>query len=141
MSCVLEGAAEPDQSFRLLGSRTVAPPPPSSASPVSRQPTPEVIVDGKPKARRGGAPTISVKVSGPGVISVSGMKVKHFERRVAKAGWVWLTLSLNASGKKALMRSKNGKLRVKIKIAFTPRGGKAVTATKWFTFSRALRPR
>lgn len=135
--CVLEGAAEPDQSFRLLGSRTVTPPPPPpGAAPTPRQPIPRVIVDGRPRTGRGGTLTISVRVSGPGVLSVSGTRLKRFRRRVSKAGRVRLTLRLNASGRKALRESKNGKLRVGVRIAFTPRGGGVATVTKRVTFSR-----
>lgn len=146
IGCVLEGAAEPDQSFRLLGSKTVVTQPPSEtpgATPTADPRKPKVVVHGRAKPSGGGTAAISVSVSGPGVVSVSGRGVKALRVHVSRARKVHLTLRLNASGKRALRRSKSGRLGVKLRIAFTPRGGKAVTTTKQVTFllNRALRPR
>ena len=137
--CVLEGASEPDQSFRFRGSRTVSPPPPPAPGAALTQPKPRVIVDGKPRAGSDGTVTISIKVSGPGLVSASGKGVKGLRVHVAKAGRVRLKLKLNASGREALRKSRNGRLKVKVKITFTPRGGKAVQATKRVTFRSQAR--
>jgi hypothetical protein len=151
VSCLLEGSGEPDQDFILRGTKTVtspSPPPPAPEStPAPKQPKPKVTIDGAPKTDGNGTASVTVKVSGPGLVSAGGKGVVGLKVHVAKAGKVHLELKLNASGKKALRRSKSGKLKIKVKISFTPKGGRAVTTTKRVTFSAqpraspALKPR
>jgi hypothetical protein len=129
MTCLLEGSAEPDQSFILRGSATTTTPAAQPEIPAAAaQPKPKVKVAGSPNPGSGGTATLSVVVSGPGAVSVSGRGLKRVRVRATKAGTVRLRLKLNGAGQKALAQAKSHKLKVKVTIAFTPRGGKKATS-------------
>ncbi|MGH2975866.1 MAG: hypothetical protein ACRDLL_13510 [Solirubrobacterales bacterium] len=136
--CVLEGGAEPDQSFILRGSAMTTPAAQPEIPVAAVRPKPKVKVAGSPKPGGGGTATLSVVVSGPGAVSVSGRGLKRVTARATRAGAVRLKLKLNGAGQKALAHAVNHKLKVKVTIAFTPRGGKKATSvTRQVTFSQS----
>lgn len=81
----------------------------------------------KVKTVTGTAATVKVKVPGAGRITLSGSQVGKATRSAAKAGTYSVRVALTASAKRAL--AKNKKLTVKVKVAFQPSSGKAVSKT------------
>ncbi len=130
---------EPDQSFILRGARTVTAPPPQPPSPAQPQtganPSNSIAFSGSPKAGKGGGPaTIDVQVPGPGTVTATGDGVKQFRVVVSKAGEVKIRVRLNSAGKKKLKSAKGHKLKVNVKVTFTPTGGEPKVVTKKVTF-------
>lgn len=77
-----------------------------------------------------GASTVAMRgrksQSGPGILPV--------RRRVTKAKTIRLRLGLNRSAKKIVRRK--GKVAVRVRVTFTPKGGKALSTTRTLTFKK-----
>ena len=129
---------EPDQSFILRGTRTVTPPPPPPQPQPQAEPKPpsnSIVFSGSPKPGKGGGPaTIEVQVPGPGVVTATGRGVKQFRVVVTKAGKVKIKVKLNSKGKKKLKGSKAHRVKVNVKVTFTPTGGEPKVVKKKVTF-------
>ena len=81
--------------------------------------------------RRNGTATLTVKVGGPGKLTLTGKKAKRQAKTAKAAGKV--KLLLKAKGKAAKALASSGKAKVKVKVAFTPTGGATATFTKSVT--------
>ena len=68
-----------------------------------------------------GTATLTVDVSGPGQVAVSGKKVKRKSKHAARAGSV--TLAIVAKGKALKQLNQKGKAKVRVTVTFTPDGG------------------
>ena len=68
-----------------------------------------------------GTATLTVDVSGPGQVVVSGKKVKRKSKHAAGAGSV--TLAIVAKGKALKQLNQKGKAKVRVTVTFTPDGG------------------
>ncbi len=112
-------------------SATPAPP----AAPVSNQFT---LTRKQISSKNGGA-TLSVKLPGAGKLDVVGTakigkkkkKVGHVVLNAGKGGTFSLTFKPNAAGKAAL--KKTGKLKVSLKLTFSPTGGSPKSSTSTVT--------
>jgi hypothetical protein len=78
--------------------------------------------------------TLSVKVPGPGKVDTSASGAVAAKKTATKAGTTNIAVKLSSAGKKALANAKSGKLKVSVKVRFTPAGGTAATLTKTLTF-------
>src|SRR5680860_125194 len=120
---------------------------PSTAGPASNAGCPlNTFSFGKTLFRKGFT-ILQVKVPGPGVVKAAQARVtkkkpaliKAARVNATKAGTVKLKLKPTRRGKKLL--AKKGKFSVKAKVTYTPRGGKAKSATRGVTIKRAKRKR
>ncbi len=75
-----------------------------------------------------GTALLAIKVPGPGKLSVYGAGVKPVKRTVKKAGVV--TVPIRAIGRALKTLKETGKVKLVVKIAFTPTGGKKTIRTK-----------
>jgi hypothetical protein len=84
--------------------------------------------------RKKGTAQLTVNVGGPGLLAVSGKKVKTRSKYTAQAGLV--TLPILAKGKARSALRKSGKAKVGFSLAFTPTGGVTATQTKSVTLKK-----
>jgi DNA-binding beta-propeller fold protein YncE len=84
---------------------------------------------------KGSRATLRVKVPSAGRISASGPGLVTIRRTIAKAQTATLSVRLGAKAARTL-RAK-GRLSVRIRVAFTPRSGPALTTTVAMTFKAA----
>lgn len=84
------------------------------------------------KAVPGATGKLKVKVSAVGRISVSGSSVRRSSRSATKAATYSITVALNAKAKRTLKEHR--RLRAKVKVAFSPRSGRAISKTVTVTF-------
>jgi len=89
--------------------------------------------------RKKGTAQLTVYVGGPGLLAVSGKKVKTRSESASQAGKV--ILPLLAKGKARSTLRKSGKVKVGFSLAFTPTGGIAATQAKSVTLKRKLAPK
>jgi hypothetical protein len=109
----------------------LAPPVTSSASPSN------AIRFGKLKLnKKNGTATLTITVSSPGSVVLSGAGVKKLTKAAKRAGSVALTVRL--TGKAEGKLTKTGKAKVKSKVTFTPTGGIAATKMKTLTLKKTL---
>jgi len=81
-----------------------------------------------------------VKLPGAGTLRLSPAgksPVKVVEVVVSKADSVTIKVKLTKSGLKQIKAKKNGKLKVKVRLTYTPTGGTANTKTKSYTLIHA----
>lgn len=86
----------------------------------------------RPRAA-GSVAKLRVRVSGPGRISVSGPLVRQASRSVARAGTYAVTVRPNARAKSALAKKQS--LKVRARVSYRARGGRAVAKTVTTTFA------
>jgi hypothetical protein len=99
----------------------------SSPTPPPPPVTPPKI--GAPKLdKKHGTAKLPVTVSGAGKLVLTGKGIKKVTKAVAKPGKV--TLLVKPTGALARKLKKSGRAKVKVKVTFTPTGGKAVSSTK-----------
>jgi hypothetical protein len=89
-----------------------------------KQPTNEASLGRATVDPKSGTATLSVTLPGAGHLSLAGKKTVGKELDAAAAGVVELTIEPTAKEKKALR--KRGKLRVGVKLTYTPTGGMSV---------------
>jgi hypothetical protein len=88
-----------------------------------------------PKGKvKGSTATVTLKVPGPGDITVRGAGLKTVKRHVGKAGTYSVKATLSTSGKKSLRRHK--RLPRTLHVSFKPNGGTTVTKRVKVTFRR-----
>ena len=87
----------------------------------------------KTKAK-GSAATVSIKVPGPGNITVAGGGVKKAAKHAKKAGATSVKVKLTAKAVKSLKAHR--KLAVTLTVRFTPTGGDTASQTVHVTFTR-----
>jgi hypothetical protein len=83
-----------------------------------------------------GTATLPVSVPGAGSLSLRGKSIRKVAKQAKGAGKVSLGLKPNAGGKRAL--GDTGKLRVRVKVTFTPTGGTALTKAKSVLLKQSL---
>jgi hypothetical protein len=86
------------------------------------------------KKVKGSTATLTLKVPGPGDVTVRGAGVKTAKRHVGKAGTYTVRATLSASGKKSLRR--HGRLARTLRVSFRPNGGTVATKSATVTFRR-----
>jgi ABC-type phosphate transport system substrate-binding protein len=107
------------------------PPPPGGGGPVVVPPSNSFSVTKKAISSKTGKVTISLKLPGAGKVVMVGkakagkktIKVGKVTLNAAKAGTFNLSLTPSAAAKQLL--KKNGSLKVKLQLTFTPSGGTA----------------
>lgn len=83
---------------------------------------------------------LRVAVPGPGSLSASGKGLRPASKISFRAGAVTLALRLSGAGRRALARAKDGKLALRVKLAFAPLGeGAPSRAAKTVTFKRGAK--
>jgi hypothetical protein len=97
----------------------------AAASPAT--PTNAISVSRATADRKRGTSTLIVTVPGPGHLALSGKEVLATSLDTAAAGTVELTIRPKARQRRTLRR--RGKLRVAVKVTFTPTGG--APASTW----------
>jgi len=83
----------------------------------------------------GATATFSVKVPGAGQVETSAPGTAAAKRTLTKAGTVKVVVKLSSTGRKALERAKRGRLRVAVRVKYTPAGGTAASRVKSVTFT------
>ncbi|HEX5983305.1 MAG TPA: hypothetical protein VFY69_03775 [Solirubrobacterales bacterium] len=78
--------------------------------------------------KKKGTAVLTVNVSAPGALAVSGKKIKKRSKAAKKAGNVKLPIVPKGKALKAL--KAKGKAKVKVKLAYTPTGGATSTLTR-----------
>jgi len=108
---------------------------------IASTPPSNVIKKGKLKLnKKKGTAKLKVTVPGPGVLSTAlKKKVKKTTVNATAAGTV--TLPLKAIGKGLKTLNKNGKLKLKLPVTFTPTGGTAGTQKFGLTLKKSLKPK
>jgi len=90
---------------------------------------------GKTKTNRKGVGKLTVKVVGPGEVSLARTgRVKGQRKRAAQSGELKLTIEAEGRAKKRL--KKMGRAKVKAKVTYTPDGGTSKTKSKKITLVR-----
>lgn len=111
-----------------------APPKPSTGSFHGRS-NPEIAV-GEVKVTKAvvgsAGARVTVRVSGPGLVTVSGPGLLKATKRVSKAGKVTLILRLAPKSEKALR--KRGRLNREVTVAFKPSEGRGASTTRSLAF-------
>ncbi len=80
--------------------------------------------------------TLTLKLPGVGKVATSATHTASKTTKITKAGTRTLKVSLTKAGKKALENAKSRKLKVTVRVTYTPAGGTAATVTKTLTFTR-----
>jgi Asp-tRNA(Asn)/Glu-tRNA(Gln) amidotransferase A subunit family amidase len=115
------------------GGDTTTPP----ESPAPPAPKPELKPGKTAKLLPGkGTALLTIQVSGPGKLVLSGAGVKKVTAHPKKAGPVKLTVK--AVGAKAKTLAKTGKVTVHLKLVFTAADGSTVTTTKTVTLKKKV---
>ena len=87
---------------------------------------------GKPKLnKKKGTATLPVKVPGPGRLVLAGKGLKKATERVAKrASDHTVKLPVKSKGKTRKQLVRRGKVKVKVKVTYTPTGGTPTAMSK-----------
>jgi streptogramin lyase len=100
----------------------------------SPSPSNPLVVGSTTLDSAGTGAVLRVSVPGPGSILATGKYLKKVRASASGAGKVNLKLELTGAGRKALGKAKGDRLKVKVRITFTPSSGSAQTATQKVTF-------
>jgi hypothetical protein len=142
---VIEEMSEPEHANFARVENFGTPVPPATGSttpPATTSPQPFVAPSGKFKLgkvtlnKKKGTATVTVTPVAAGKFVLSGKGVKK-STGTGKANRP-TTLKVIATGKTKKSLAKSGKATVKVKIVFTPTGGKATTQTKKLTLKETL---
>ena len=132
------------------GGNTPPPPPPLGGNtPPPAAPSNLFSVPGTTISSRSGKATLSIRVPGAGVIEVMATanlprasartRVARVRRTVSRSGTYKVTLKPSAAAKKILRR--RGRLKVNVRVTYTPRGGTARSSTRSVTLKLDKRKR
>lgn len=105
----------------------------ASRGPDEIAPAPARIAAARVVRARGGA-TLRLSVTGPGVVRITGRRVRTVRRSVARKGALKVRLRLTSAARRTLAR--RGRVAVAVRVRFVPRGGPAVTTTVRTTIKR-----
>lgn len=130
---VFTAAAPPSESLPS----TPPPSPGTPTPPTSRRPAPtNAFRLGKPKLnKKKGTARLSARIPGPGRLVLAGKAVKRQVKHVPRAGRV--TLTVKAKGKAARQLRRRGVARIRVKVTFTPTGGKPRAKAKALRLAKA----
>jgi hypothetical protein len=84
----------------------------------------------------GSTATLRVKVPGPGKIESSATNTQAAKVSVKKAATATIKVKLTSPGKRALAHAKSHTLKIRVRVRFTPAGGRAANKTITVTFKR-----
>jgi YVTN family beta-propeller protein len=107
------------------------------AAPAIKVPSNKFTFGRMVKNRKNGTVRLQVKLPGAGSVVLTGGQVHKVTRKVSKAGAMWLTIHARVELNKRLKKIHRAK--VKVRIAFTPTGGKPLAKTRSITLLRAPR--
>jgi hypothetical protein len=82
----------------------------------------------------GSTATLSIKVPGPGKIQTTSTLSMAAKTTITKAATAKVKVKLTAAGARVLARAKTGRLRVGVRVAFTPAGGRRAAKTLTVTY-------
>ena len=83
---------------------------------------------------KGTTATLTLKLPGVGKVTTSASRTVSKTTAITKAGTRTVKVALSKAGKKALKNAKSRRLKVSVRISYTPAGGTATTLTKTLTF-------
>ncbi len=83
---------------------------------------------------KGTTASLTLKLPGVGKITTTAAHTAAKTTAIAKAGTRTVNVVLTKAGKKALDKAKSRKLKVTVRVTYTPAGGTAATLTKTLTF-------
>jgi hypothetical protein len=78
--------------------------------------------------------TLTLKLPGVGKVTTSAADTTSKTTTITKAGTATVKVALSATGKKALNKAKSRKLKVAVRLSYTPAGGTAAALNKSLTF-------
>jgi YVTN family beta-propeller protein len=107
------------------------------AAPAVKVPSNKFTFGRMVKNRKNGTVRLQVKLPGAGSVVLTGGQVHKVTRKASKAGSMWLTIHARVELNKRL--KKIHRATVKVRIAFTPTGGKPLAKTRSITLLRAPR--
>jgi hypothetical protein len=82
----------------------------------------------------GSTATLSLRVPGPGKVEAAGVRITAAKTTTTKPGTVKVKVGLSAAGARALARAKSDRLRVGVRVAFTPADGRRAAKTVTVTY-------
>ncbi len=88
-------------------------------------------------AVKGAVATLTLKLPGVGKVTTSGAHTAAKTTTITKAGTRTVKVALTKAGKKSLAKAKSRKLKVTVRVSFTPVGGTAASVSRTLTFKRA----
>jgi hypothetical protein len=83
---------------------------------------------------KGTTATLTLKLPGAGKVTTTATHTAKKTTNVTKAGTRTTKVTLTKAGKKALNKAKRHRLKVTVRVTFTPTGGTAATLIKFLTF-------
>lgn len=93
------------------------------------------LVIGKARLNRSkGTAKLRLRARDAGKLVISGTGVKRVKKTYKKAAYA--TVTVRATGKQAGVLARTGKVKLKLKLKFTPTGAKSFTMTKYVTLKR-----
>ncbi len=87
-------------------------------------------------AVKGAVATLTLKLPGVGKLTTTGAHTASKSTAVTKAGTRTVKVMLTKAAKKALGKAKSRKLKVTVRVSYTPAGGATASVTKALTFKR-----
>jgi DNA-binding beta-propeller fold protein YncE len=135
-------AAQPGKApfarVESFGELPVEPPVVNPPSP-PRQPSPSnQFAFGALKLNaRNGTAVLSVRVPGPGTVSLTGKGLRRTTAKLGEPGTVKLAVRLLGQAKRKLLAT--GRAKVKATVSYTPTGGSKASKSKSLTLKRVLR--
>ena len=85
-------------------------------------------------ALKGATASLTLKLPGVGKVTTTASQTASKTTTVTKAGTRTVKVTLTKAGKKALNKARSRKLKVTVRVKYTPAGGTAATLTKSVTF-------
>lgn len=111
--------------------------PDDAAAATTQDPSSSTLRLGRSSVQ-GDSVLLSAGTPGPGLLTATGSGLRS-ATRVTDGGATTLRLHLNGKGRRALARSKTGRLALRVRVAFRPRGGgtTAAIAGRIIAFNRS----
>jgi hypothetical protein len=78
--------------------------------------------------------SLTLKLPGVGKVTTTAAHTAAKTTKVTKAGTRTVNVTLTKAGKKTLNKAKSHRLKVTVRVSYTPAGGTAATVTKTLTF-------
>jgi hypothetical protein len=88
------------------------------------------------KTVTGNAAILAVKVPGPGKLQASGSHITAATTKIAKASTKTIKIKLTSAGIAVLNKAKSAKLKIAVRVRYTPTGGLPRTQTTTLTYTR-----
>jgi hypothetical protein len=82
---------------------------------------------------KGAVASLTLKLPGMGKVTTTGARTAAKTTTVTKAGTRTVKVALTKAGKKALNKAKSRKLKVTVRVSYTPAGGSAAVLTETLT--------